>query len=209
LTGPLRVRLDDLLRSPRDLARLRDLLSGGGVAAIPTETFYGLAAAPTDERGVARIFEIKGRDDGKPLPVLAASREQLVRLGVAARPELLDRFCLLWPAPLTVVLPLAAPIPASRGASTLAVRIPALPPLRDLLETVGPLTGTSANRSGASPLADPAAVAAALGADIDLLVDGGVTAGVLPSTLLDATKDPPFVIRSGAFSWPPREPGTP
>lgn len=209
MTDPPRVRLDELLRSPRELARLRDLLSRGGVAAIPTETFYGLAADPTEQRGVARIFEIKGRDDGKPLSVLAASREQIERLGVAAQPELLDRFCRLWPAPLTVVLPLATPIPASRGASTLAVRIPALPPLRDLLETVGPLTGTSANRSGASPIADPEAVAAALGADLDMLVDGGVTAGVVPSTLLDATREPAFVVRSGAFRWPPREPGTP
>ena len=208
MSPPPRIGLVELLDSPRELASFRNLLSTGGVAAIPTETFYALAADPTNERGVTRIFEIKGRGDGKPLLVLFASRGQLEQIGLAARPEVLDRFCRLWPAPLTVALPLASAIPASRGARSLAVRIPASDPVRALVEAVGPLTGTSANRSGAPPLMDPEAVAAALGSEIDLLVDGGVTAGGKPSTVLDATREPPVVIRTGAFRWPPEESGT-
>jgi L-threonylcarbamoyladenylate synthase len=204
-----RIGLAELLDSPREIARFREILSSGGVAAIPTETFYALAADPGSELGVKRILEIKRRDDGKPLLVLCSSRKDLEELGIAADSRKLDRFLKIWPAPLTVVLPVGRTIPASRGARSLAVRIPASDPVRALIRAVGPVTGTSANRSGAAPLSDPGAVAAALGPAIDLLVDGGTTPGGDPSTLLDATREPPVVIRPGAYPWPFPEPETP
>jgi L-threonylcarbamoyladenylate synthase len=197
-----RVRLRDLLASPQELSSLRELLSRGGVAALPTETFYALAADPTSERGVSRIFEIKGRDEEKPLLVLFSSRAQLEALGVAPRLDVIDRLFHLWPAPLTAVLPLRAPIAASRGSATLGVRMPADPAVRELLDAVGPLTGTSANRSGTPPLVDPDEVARSLSAHLDLLVDGGTTPGGAPSTIVDATVEPPRVLRPGAFRWP-------
>ena len=199
-----RVPLDDLVKSERKVAGLRDLLARGGVAAVPTETFYALAADPASEEGVSRVFEIKGRDDGKPLLVLLSSRGDLAKLGVEAEPRLLDRFFDIWPAPLTVVLPLRAPIAASRGARTLAVRVPALKTVRRLLELAGPLTGTSANRSGRPPISDPDEVARELDGDLDLLVDGGPAPGGAPSTIVDATLEPPRMLRAGAFAWTDR-----
>ena len=196
--------LSDLLRSREEIARLRDVLGRGGVIAVPTETFYALAADPLSEKGVSRIFEIKGRDDGKPLLVLFSNRGQLDALGVSARRELLDRFFGVWPAPLTVVLPLRAPIAASRGTPSLAVRVPAVTDVRRLLDSVGPLTGTSANRSGEPAIAEPDEVATRLGAGLDLLIDGGATPGGAPSTIVDATVDPPRVLRAGAFAWTDR-----
>jgi L-threonylcarbamoyladenylate synthase len=201
-----RLRLRELLASPGELSGLRRRLLDGGVAAIPTETFYALAADPRSETGVARIFEIKGRDDGKPLLTLFSDRSQLVALGVVADSAPLDRFLRIWPAPLTVVLSLSEIPAAARGAPTLAVRMPDDPRVLQLLSAVGPLTGTSANRSGAPALSDPDAVAVELGNDIDVLVDGGPTPGGQPSTLVDATQDPPVVLRAGAFPWPPGEP---
>ena len=183
------------------MSRLRELLLRGGVAAIPTETFYALAADPANERGVSRIFEIKGRDDGKPLLVLFSSREHLARLGVAAPPEILERFLRVWPAPLTAVFPLARSIAASRGQSTLGVRMPAAPLVRELLGSTGPLTGTSANRSGERPISDPDELALTLGPELDLLVDGETTPGGAPSSIVDATVDPPRLLRAGAFAW--------
>jgi L-threonylcarbamoyladenylate synthase len=197
------VRLRDLLESPAETARFREALRRGGVAAIPTETFYGLAADPRSEAGVARIFRIKKRDDGKPLLVLFSERRHLSDLGVGAGSDSLDRYMRIWPAPLTVVLPLLEPVAASRGASTLAVRMPADAAVLELLSAVGPLTGTSANRSGEPALSDPASVRDELGGDLDYLVDGGPTPGGSPSTLLDATRTPPVVVRAGAFRWPP------
>ena len=197
-----RVRLAELLASAEELTRFSAVLARGGVAAVPTETFYGLAADPTNGRAVSRIFGIKGRDDGKPLLVLFSERAQLDALGVAAESPVLDRLFRIWPAPLTAVLPLRSAVAASRGGATLAVRIPAAPRLRQLLSAVGPLTGTSANRSDAPPLADPDEVEEALGADLDLLVDDGAAPGGEPSTVIDATRDPIRVLRRGAFRWP-------
>jgi L-threonylcarbamoyladenylate synthase len=198
-----RLRLRDLLASPDETARLRRILQGGGVAAIPTETFYALATDPASVAGVERIFRIKGREDGKPLLVLFSERAHLAALKIAADSATLQSFFGIWPAALTVVLPLAGPIAASRGSGALAVRMPADVSVRALLAAVGPLTGTSANRSGEPALSDPDAVAAALGNEIDVLVDGGGTPGGQPSTLLDATQTPAIVLRAGAFPWPP------
>src|SRR5262249_28883705 len=115
---------------------------------------------------------------------------------------ILDRYEDLWPAPLSVVLALKNPIAASRGQAKVAVRIPASPDLVRLLDATGPLTATSANRSGEPPLADPDEVARLFDDRIDLLVDGGETPGGLPSTIVDATVEPPVLLRAGAFPWP-------
>ena len=196
-----RIPIAELNASAEELTNLRAMLAGGGVAALPTETFYGLAANPKSEGGVRRILEAKGRDDGKPLPVLFGTREQLAHLGVVAPAELLDRFFGIWPAPLTVVLPIERPLAASRGLTTLAVRMPATRTLILLLESVGAVTGTSANLSGEPPISDPDAVAAWLGGRIDLLVDGGQAPGGQPSTIIDVTVDPAAVLREGAYRW--------
>lgn len=195
-----RVRLEDVLASPQELALLRDLFGRGGVAAVPTETFYGLAADPKNATAVARIAKIKGRDR-KPFLVLFSDRRQLDLLGIDAHSRTLDFWFGIWPAPITVVFGLERPIAASRGSMTIAVRQPAASELRSLLSTVGPLTGTSANRSGRPALDDPDEVVEQLGPELDLVIDGGRTAGGLPSTLVDATQDPPVVLRAGAFAW--------
>lgn len=198
-----RIRIAELLASPAEVEALGDVLRRGGVAAIPTETFYGLAVDPQSERGVRRVLALKRRGAAKPLLVLFGARRQLTSLGVVGPAPTLERFFAIWPAPLTVVLGLAAPIPASRGAFSLGVRMPAHDALRDLLTLVGPVTGTSLNRSGEPPCSDADEAARLLPGELDVLVDGGRTPGGLPSTLVDATVDPPLVLREGAFPWPP------
>ena len=198
-----RIRIEDLLASREEVAALGALLARGGIAGIPTETFYALAADPRNEVGVGRVLALKRREAAKPLLVLFGSRGQLAPLGVAAAPAVLDRFFAIWPAPLTVVLPLSATIPASRDALSLGVRMPAHALLCDLLARIGPVTGTSFNRAGEPPCSDPEAAARLMPDEIDVFVDGGRTPGGLASTLLDATVDPPRVLREGAFPWPP------
>jgi L-threonylcarbamoyladenylate synthase len=202
----IRLALDALLASPQEKERLRRLVSSGAVLAIPTDTFYGLAVDPRHEAAVEKVFAAKGRDDGKPLPVVAGYVEQLESLGVEA-PAARSLLSHLWPAPLTAVLPLHAPLAASRGGKTLAVRVPANARLRRMLEATGPLTATSANRSGSAPHAEPEGVAEELSGAIDVLVDGGNCPGGRPSTIVDFTVDPPRLLRDGAFPWPPRADG--
>ena len=184
---------------PAAVAAAREAMSRHGVMALPTETFYGLAVDPRDEEAVARVFAIKGRDGGKALLVVAASVAQACEL---ADLDEVRRTALAaaWPAPVTVVLPARRRLAAA--AETVAVRVPDHALLRALLARVGPLTATSANRSGVPPCATPAAVAAALATDIDLLLDGGATPGGLPSTVVDWTGERPVVLRPGAWPLP-------
>jgi L-threonylcarbamoyladenylate synthase len=199
-----RIPIDALIASPEELRKLRELLAHGGVAAIPTETFYALGANPLNEAGVRRIFQTKGRDDGKPLPVLFGAASQLEALGIVAEGGRLEHYMSIWPAPLTVAFSLRAPIAASRGLSSLAVRLPAAPKLRALLRVTGPLTGTSVNRSGSPAMSDPDEIEELFARNVDVLIDGGKTPGGKPSTIVDATVDPPALLREGAFAWPTR-----
>jgi L-threonylcarbamoyladenylate synthase len=164
---------------------LRALLARGGILAIPTESSYGLAVDPRSDEGVEAIYRVKSRERGKALPVVAADLAQLVALGMSTRDEGVRRAATVWPAALSVVAPILDPIAASAGERTLAARIPAHPPLLSLLAELGvAVTATSANRSGAPPLVDPAAVADLLAAEDAVVVDGGILPGGLPSTLV-------------------------
>jgi L-threonylcarbamoyladenylate synthase len=189
-------------RSPtaEQLAAIARTLAGGGVVLLPTDTVYGLHALALDERAVARVVEIKGRGETKPFLVLASAVAQLPTLGISAPPEILAALETIWPAPLTVILPLRQPVPASRGASTLAVRIPALGWLRELVSRTGPLLSTSANRSGEPVAASPSALDPGLHDALDGVVDEGVLEGE-PSAILDLTSAEPRFIREGEFSF--------
>lgn len=178
------------------LHQIATALQNGGVVLLPTDTIYGLHARATDDAAVARIADIKGRDETKPFIVLCARIDQLELLGVAAASQQLEALASIWPAPLTAILPLRAPIAASRGARTLAVRIPALEWLRELLEMTGPLVSTSANPSGEKPVVAPSDLAPELQNRIDAIVDAGAASGEA-SAILDLTGDEPRIVRGG------------
>lgn len=172
------------------VAPLVALLGRGGVLAIPTESSYALAVPPGNAAGVAAIYRLKGRDRGKPLPVVIGGLEQLAGLGIAPDLPILKLLSAFWPGPLTAVLPIAgagaagAP-PAAAGTGTLAIRIPGHPQLLDLLSRLGHgLTATSANRSGGEPVLDPRQAAALLAGQQAMVVDGGRLPGGPPSTLV-------------------------
>lgn len=179
---------------------LRDLLRRGGVLAIPTESSYGLGADPRNPAGVETVYRIKGREAGKPLPVVVADRAQLGGLGIDSGLPILDALFACWPGPLTAVLPLAQPLPASAGGDRLAVRVPGHAGLRALLAEVGHgLTATSANRSGGAPILDPAELPELLAGEEAVVVDGGVLPGGPPSTLLAIEESGPVVLRTGSY----------
>jgi L-threonylcarbamoyladenylate synthase len=183
-----------------DPAIVARALEGGALVAIPTESSYGLAVDPRDEAAVEAIFRIKGRSATKALPVVGATVASFVALGVDAADPALAWARARWPSALSVVVPLRAPIAASGGRASLAVRVPGHRGLRELLAALGrPLTATSANPAGEPSLADPEAVASwlvAAGADA-LLVDGGRLPGGAPSTLVTWSDGVPHVVRPG------------
>ncbi len=180
--------------------RLRQLLRAGGVLAIPTESSYGLAVDPCSVTGVEAIYALKGRDAGKPLPVVAADVEQVVALGIDRNLPALEVAAAAWPAPLSVLFPVAEPPAAAAGGATLAVRVPAHSRLCQLLKVVGfALTATSANRSGDDPILDPTALDSLLMDRPAVLVDDGVLPGGPPSTLVDWRDGNLRILRPGAY----------
>jgi tRNA threonylcarbamoyl adenosine modification protein (Sua5/YciO/YrdC/YwlC family) len=186
--------------STLQLNEIAKVLADGAVVLLPTDTIYGLHALALDEAAVARVADIKGREETKPFIVLASSIEQLKPLGITAAPELMAALASLWPAPLTAILPLESPIAASRGALTLAVRIPALEWLRELVERTGPLVSTSANRSGEPAVADPSLLARDLHERLGAIVDAGIRNGE-PSAIVDLTSAEPHFLREGEHSF--------
>ncbi len=188
---------EDVVNAAREVTRV---IRRGGTVLIPTESFYGLGADPASPEGVAAVYRLKARPKGMPLPVLVADWQQLESLVVVPEAHRV-RLSRTWPAPLTVVLPARIPIPAAAGTDTLAVRIPAHDRLRALLYLTGPLTGTSANRHGRSPSVSSDTALASLAGHPELVLDGGVTGGGQPSTLVDLTGPDPRVLRAGSVPW--------
>jgi L-threonylcarbamoyladenylate synthase len=197
---PRVISLDPMAPAPAGLRVAADVLRAGGAVAFPTETFYGLAAAALDPASVKRIFALKGRPDSKPLLVLVdsvAMAETIADVGEPAR-ALMKRY---WPGALTLVLPARAIVPSdvTAGTGAVGVRVSSHPIARGLVTALGaPVTAPSANPSGLEPPTTVAAVAAYFADGLDLVLDGGPTAGGVPSTVLDMTVDPPKIIRQGA-----------
>ena len=126
-------------------------LLAGGVVIFPTDTLYGLGVDPRSEKGLSRLFAAKGRDRGKPIPLLLSGGDQADRWARHVPPaaaRLMDRF---WPGALTLVLPADPGVhPAvTGGGDTVGLRVPDHPVPRALAAGLsGAVTGTSANRSG-------------------------------------------------------------
>lgn len=177
------------------------LLAAGRLVAFPTDTFYALGANARDEAAVMRVFTAKRRPPSAPLPVFVADRDQwralVADLPDAAR-RLADRF---WPGALTIVCRRAPSVPAllAGGGDTIGVRQPSLPIVLALCRALGgPVVGTSANRHGGPAPITAIQVVLDLGADVDMILDGGRSALAQPSTVIDVTRDPPMIVRPGA-----------
>ena len=179
-----------------DVGAIAEVLRGGGVVLLPTDTIYGLHGVATDERAVGRIAAMKGRDEAKPFVVIGASMQQLQDIGVEFPERASEVLQSLWPAPLTAILPLRLPVAASRGAATLAVRVPDLDWLRALVAICGPLASTSANLSGEPAVETPEMLSHAIQTSLDGVVDAGPLKGE-PSVIVDFTGESTRITREG------------
>jgi L-threonylcarbamoyladenylate synthase len=178
------------------------LLRDGGLVAFPTETFYGLGAAMHRRDALARIFAVKGRPESNPLLVVVSS-VAMARAVAEVSPEARDLMVRHWPGALTLVLRARPGVPEliTAGTGTIGVRHSAHPVPAILAERLGePITAPSANRSGQPPPTTAAETLRALDGQVDIVLDGGPTAGGLPSTVLDVTVSPPRVLRAGAVA---------
>ena len=187
--------------SDADAAKVGAAAKGCKTVAFPTENGYALGSTGLIKAATRRLLQVKERSTLKPLPVMVRSVEE-ARKWVEWTPLAEALAAKLWPGPIALLLK-----PTAQGRlltfpeyPNVAIRVPSHPGARAILAASGvPWVYTSANKSGQPPLLDAAAVAAALGAELDFIVDGGA-APAGDATIVDATGEKPRVTKAGLIS---------
>ncbi|MEK6606357.1 MAG: L-threonylcarbamoyladenylate synthase [Myxococcota bacterium] len=188
--------------APIDVQTAVELLARGEVVAFPTETFYGLGADARCEQAVRRVRALKARDDRSPIAVIVGEPEMLDALCAGVPAAARDLAAAHWPGALTLVLTARPGLAPSLlgAASEVGLRVPSHPVARDLARRFGgPVTATSANRSGDPPARTAAAVRATFGDELPV-VDGGDTPGAPASTVVRFDGERPIIVRQGAVA---------
>lgn len=190
------------LEAPRALETAIASMRHGGVVAFPTDTVYGLGASIAHEPALARIYDIKGRPANKPLPILIAHAGEVAKVSDDADPDLLRLAAQFWPGPLTVVVSGRPDLPPEVLAAdgTIGVRVPDHSVALTIAQrNGGAIAVTSANRSGQPPACTAEEIRDQLGADVDVILDGGIAPCGLPSTVIRREGDTISILREGAI----------
>lgn len=188
--------------SPRAIEWAAERLRDGGVIAIPTDTVYGVAASLAHPDAIARIYDLKGRPSHQPLPVLVSSTDIVPHLTLGVDHDIELLMARYWPGPLTVVVPAREGMPeaVTAGGKTVGVRMPNHPlAIEVIAKAGGAIACTSANLSGQPPARDAQEVASAIGSEVDLILDGGIAPGGVPSTVVEFIDGEPVIHREGAI----------
>lgn len=182
-----------------DVARYVEILRRGGVVACPTETLQGLLASALDPLAVQRVVQAKQRGP-EPIALIIPNVEALDAIAIEISPATRALTVKHWPGPLTLLVRAhGALAPELVRDGKVGVRIPGPSPALDLVRAFGaPLTATSCNPSGQAPARTEAEARAYFVNVIDEFVPGDAPGGA-PSTVVDASVDPPRVIRAGAI----------
>lgn len=190
------------LEAPRALEETIHAVQHGGVIAFPTDTVYGLGASLRAPDALARIYEIKGRDQAKPLPVLISSIDRIALVAEMPDDRIIQVLREFWPGGLTIALPAKPGVPDEIVApdGTVGVRMPDHSIALTLCERAGgALATTSANRSGEPPACSADEITAQLGDAIDVVLHGGFAPGGEPSTVIRVDNARIATIRSGSI----------
>jgi L-threonylcarbamoyladenylate synthase len=186
------------VRHPKALTKATDVLINNGVISIPTDTVYGIACLAFNSDAITRIFSIKGRESTKALPILIGSIEQLEQIAQPINKNAEKLIEAFWPGALTLVVLRKQTLPENLSPfPTVGVRMPKHPWLIKLINKVGPLAATSANVSGHPEALNALEVAEELNGKIDLIIDGGQSSSILPSTVVDCSGPEIKILREG------------
>lgn len=194
----IKINISD--RDPFIVEETRIVLKSGGVAAIPTDTFYGLGVDPFNTGAIEKIYQIKGRNTNKPLLLLIEATKRLGSLIAETTKDSETLMRELWPGPLTIIFRASPALPAilTAGTGKIGIRLPASSFLIWLLEGLDmAITATSANPSGLPSPSTAEDVEKYFPGKIDLIIDAGRADGIMESTVIDATEAPMRLIREG------------
>jgi len=181
----------------------QEVLQAGGVIAIPTDTVYGIACLVNKRESIQRLYTIKGRELIKAIPVLIGTLEQISNITASFPSSAYKLSQHFWPGALTLVMNKHPDLPFELTSyPTVGIRMPDHNWLRSLMQSCGPLAATSANISGQPSLPSAKEVLDKLSGRIDLLIDGGICTGGIPSTVIDCTLSPVKVLREGVIPEP-------
>jgi tRNA threonylcarbamoyl adenosine modification protein (Sua5/YciO/YrdC/YwlC family) len=189
---------------PRLVARVADVLRGGGIIAYPTDTTYGIGCSILNKKGIERIYLLKQREKKKPFSFICAELSEVARYAKVSNYafKILKRYL---PGPYTFVLDASSIVPdlLVTRQKTVGIRIPANRICLAIVRELGhPVITTSANRSGDEPIGDPFQVEREMGKQLDLVVDGGLLSADV-SSVVSLIGDVPAVLRKGIgdVSW--------
>jgi len=189
--------IDDLQAAP--LAQ--EIISSGGLIAFPTDTIYGLACDPWNEQAILALYEAKQRPPEKAIPVLIGDMDQLGLVTSHVSPKAFHLASLFWPGALTILLQKIDSLPPALSQyPSVGIRMPGHPALLSLLKATGPLATTSANLSGSANLVSANDVFVQFAGRIDMVLNGGETAGDMASTVVDCTGEDLVIIRQGPIA---------
>jgi L-threonylcarbamoyladenylate synthase len=180
-----------------EIARAVEVVRAGGVVGLPTDTVYGIGVDPLEEAAVATLFELKGRPADRPMGLLVASLEEAAEIGLIEGAAL-DLARSHWPGALTLVVRprvVLAEWVGDRQANTVGIRVPDHPVALELLQAAGPMSVTSANRSGYPEARNDTEARAIFGDRVHYVA--GSSPGGDPSTVVDVTGGRPVVLRQG------------
>ena len=188
--------------TPENIIKTAEILKKGGLAAIPTETVYGLAADALNGEAVAKIFAAKGRPMDNPLIVHVAEFEDIERFALVREiPEAAKKLAkVFWPGPLTIIMKKGGVIPdeVSAGLDTVAIRLPSHPSARAIIKAADtPLAAPSANLSGSPSPTTAQHVMNDMDGKIDAVFDGGACGVGVESTVITLAENTPRLLRPG------------
>ncbi len=185
--------------------RAAEVLRNGGIVLYPTDTLYGLGADALSDAAVEKIFEIKGRDEHKPIHAILADIDAATAYGtVSGVARLLEDE--MPKGKITYIVPKKDSMTTgiSKGMETFGFRIPDSELCKTMVRTFGgPITATSANISGKVPQRTVDSILEQLGEKaslVDLAIDGGELPESQPSTVINLTQGHPLILREGAVA---------
>jgi L-threonylcarbamoyladenylate synthase len=186
-----------------EVRRAAELLRAGGLVAFPTETVYGLGADASNPAAVARLYKVKGRPVDHPVIVHFESEERALAFAREIPEEAKRLAKKFWPGPLTLILKRSdkAKDFVTGGQDSVGLRVPSHPVAQELLKAFGGgVAAPSANRFGHVSPTTAAHVHGDLGADVDLVLDGGPSEVGIESTIVDLSGQGAVLLRPGKIS---------